>query len=57
MKKENQLLKEIADVNWTIIRGHGRRQREKIRDNRIARDNGCLPANRGSQVLTSGKLR
>lgn len=30
-KRAKELLKEIADVNWAIIRGHGRRQREKKR--------------------------
>ncbi|MDP7113122.1 MAG: hypothetical protein QGH45_14210 [Myxococcota bacterium] len=28
-RRAKALLKEIADVNWAIIRGHGRRQREK----------------------------
>lgn len=28
-KRAKELLKEIADVNWAIIRSHGRRQREK----------------------------
>ena len=28
-RRARELLREIADVNWAIIRGHGRRQREK----------------------------
>jgi hypothetical protein len=28
-KRAKELLKEIADVNWAILRGHGRRQRQK----------------------------
>ena len=28
-RRAKELLREIADVNWAIIRGHGRRQREK----------------------------
>ena len=28
-RRAKELLKEIADVNWAIVRGHGRRQREK----------------------------
>lgn len=30
-RRAKALLKEIADVNWAVVRGHGRRQREKKR--------------------------